>query len=470
MSLLDEIAGIIGEGHVLQGADMAPFTQDWTGRYRSHPLAVLRPGNAREVAQIVQRAAATGTPIVPVGGNTGLAGGTANEGALMISLSRLNRIVGINAAARTARVEAGVVLAALHEAAAAEGLSFPLTFAASGSATIGGTLSTNAGGISVLRHGNARALCLGIEAVLPSGEVMDLMSPLHKDNTGYDLRDLMIGAEGTLGIITAAVVKLVPAPRARATALVALESLAPALDLLNRLQEETGGAVEAFEYMPESYMARLATQRPDLLPPTGTGHPVTILAEIASTSARDARPAPDGTMPLTAILEAVLGECAEKGALRTALIAQSEHQRQRFWAAREAAAEITFTQPVIVDSDIALPLERVADFVARAESRLQALDPGAEAISVAHLGDGNIHYAVYPTRDDPGHCDAIREMVEEIVAGLGGSFSAEHGIGLSKRATMARRKDRVALEMMRAIKAALDPANIMNPGKLLPGR
>ncbi len=469
MSLVDEIAGIIGAKHVLRGADMTPFTRDWTGKYTSRPRAVLRPGNTREVAEIVKRAAAEGAAIVPVGGNTGLAGGTMNEGALMISLSRLNRIQEINRAARTARVEAGVVLAALHEAAGAEGLSFPLTFGARGSATIGGVLSTNAGGSNVLRYGNARALCLGIEAVLPSGEVMDLMSPLHKDNTGYDLRDLMIGAEGTLGIITSAVLKLVPAPRAHATALVAPASLEEALTLLNRLQEESDGAVEAFEFMPGTYMKSLVRHRPDLKPPFSQIHEVNILVEAASAAPRAAIPGPDGRLPLDALLEDTLGEMLESGAVIDAVIAHTESQRAHLWAMREAAAEITFTRRPIVDNDIALPLDRVAAFFAGAEERLVALDPGAETISVAHLGDGNIHYAVYPTRDDPAHLDAIRGMVEDVVAELGGSFSAEHGIGLSKLATMARRKDRAALGMMRAIKAAVDPLNIMNPGKLLPG-
>jgi len=294
------------------------------------------------------------------------------------------------------------------------------------------------------------------------------MSPLHKDNTGYDLRNLMIGAEGTLGIITGAMLKLVPAPRAHATALVAPASLEEALELLNRLQEESDGAVEAFEFMPGAYMESLARHRPDLKPPFSRIHGVNILVEAASASPRAATPGPDGRLPLDALLEDTLGEMLESGAVLEAFPARSESQRAHLWAIREAAAEITFTRRPIVDNDIALPLDRVAAFFARAEERLGALDPGARTISVAHLGDGNIHYAVYPARDDPGHLDAIRGMVEDVVAELGGSFSAEHGIGLSKLATMARRKDRAALDMMRAIKAAVDPHNIMNPGKLLP--
>jgi FAD/FMN-containing dehydrogenase len=333
---------------------------------------------------------------------------------------------------------------------------------------IGGVLSTNAGGSNVLRYGNTRALCLGLEVVLPDGRVMDLMGALHKDNTGYDLKDLFIGAEGTLGLITAAVLKLMPKPRAHATAMVAVPALPDALTLLNRLQDETGGAVEAFEYMPADYMARLAACRPDLRPPFATPHAVNILVEVGATAPRDALPLPDGSLPVVTHLEETLAAMMADGAVLDAIVARSEAQRAEIWERREAAAEITFSRGPIVDSDIALPLDGVVPFLERMQVLLPRIDPAAETITVGHLGDGNLHYAVWPSRDDAALKDAVRETVEDVVAALGGSFSAEHGIGLSKKSTMARRKDPVALAVMAQIKAAFDPHGIMNPGKLLP--
>ncbi|PCD78183.1 FAD-binding oxidoreductase [Pseudothioclava arenosa] len=456
MAILDRLRDLLGPGHVLTGDDAAGFGREWTGHYRWTPLAVLRPGSTEEVAGVLRLANAEGVPVVPLGGNTGLNGGTMAEGALMLSLARLNRIRELNAPARTIVAEAGVVLEALHEVAAVEGLSFPLTFGAKGSATVGGFLSTNAGGSNVLRYGSARALCLGLEVVLADGRVMNLMSALHKDNTGYDLRDLMIGAEGTLGVITAAVLRLVPAPRAYATALLGMESLGAALDLLNALQAGTGAAVEAFEFMPAAFMERLGALKPDLACPFAP-QPVNILIETATTMA--------GEDP-QARLEALLAEAFEAGQISEAVLAGSEAQRRKLWAMREAAAEITFTEPDLVDTDVALPLDRLETFLSRMHARLLAIDPGARELSVAHLGDGNIHYAAYPS--DPALKPVIRAAVAEEAVALGGSFSAEHGVGVSKRATMAAHKDPVALEVMRAIKAALDPKNILNPGKVLP--
>lgn len=465
--LLARLRDVLGATHVLTGADAAGYGHEWTGHYHWMPLAVLRPGTTHEVAAVLRIAAQSRTAVVPVAGNTGLNGGTVAPGALMLSLERLNRIREINPAARTLTAEAGVVLSRLHEAAGAAGLSFPLTFGAKGSAMVGGFLSTNAGGSNVVRYGNARALCLGLEVVLADGRVMNLLSALHKDNTGYDLRDLMIGAEGTLGIITAAVLKLVPAPRAYATALVAMPNLQAALALLNRMQQASGGAVEAFEFMPAGYMARLAQFRPDLACPFPPA-PVNILLELAATAPDQAEPGPDGTTPLTALTELLLASALEAGDVTDATIAQTEAQRRKLWAMREAAAEITLNQAPLVDTDIALPLDRVAGFLPRMALRLAELDPGATEMVVAHLGDGNIHYTAYPSRDDPTLLHDIRAAVAEEAVAMGGTFSAEHGVGLSKRATMARHKDPVALSVMRAIKTALDPLGILNPGKTLP--
>ncbi len=465
---LDTLRGIVGKAHVLTGDAASGYDRDWTGSYAWTPLALVRPGSTEEVAAILRLANETGTPIVPVSGNTGLAGGTYAEGAVMLSLARMNRIRDIRPEARIAIVEAGVVLSTLHDAAGEQGLSYPVTFGARGSAMIGGILSTNAGGSNVLRYGNTRDLCLGLEVVLPTGEVMDLMSELHKDNSGYNLRHLMIGAEGTLGIITAAVLKLVPRPRAYATAMVATPALADALALLNRLQEATGGAVEAFEYMPRRYVEAWTQLPPGHRAPFDQPHEVNILVEVGATAPRDAEPAPDGIVPITSHLQDTLAALMEEGAVTDAVVAQSDAQRAEMWAMREAAAELSVLHKPLVNNDIAVPLDKVDRFLTEADRRLAALDADAGTMVVSHLGDGNVHYSVWPSRDDPALKDAVMEAVEDVVLSLGGSFSAEHGVGLSKKPSMARRKTPVALTAMRAIKAALDPNGILNPGKLLP--
>ncbi|MBI1220699.1 MAG: FAD-binding protein [Rhodobacteraceae bacterium] len=468
MDLIADLQAALGAAQVLTGADAARKAQDPTGKYRWQPLALVRPADTAEVAAVLRLAGAAGVAVVPVSGNTGLAGGTNAEGAIMLSLERLNRIREIRPEARVVVAEAGVVLSRLHEAADGHGLYFPLWFGARGSAMVGGVLSTNAGGSNVLRYGNTRALCLGLEVVLADGRVMNLMGALHKDNSGLDLKDLFIGAEGTLGVITAAVLKLVPKPAAYATAMVAVPSLPAALDLLNRLQSATGGAVEAFEYMPRSYMDRYAVCNPKARPPFAEPHEVTILVEVGATAPRDATPGPDGTTPVVALLETTLEAMLAEGLVLDALVARTGAQRAEMWTRRESAAAITFTRQPLVDNDIAVPLDKVETFVRRMEQRLPQIDPGAESITVAHLGDGNLHYTVWPTSGDAVLHDRVREAVEDVVADLGGSFSAEHGVGTSKLTTMTRRKDPVALDVMRAIKAALDPQGLLNPGKVIP--
>jgi len=468
MGLIAELTARFGAGHVLTGADTARFVGDWTGKYTAAPLAVVRPGSTAEVAETLRLAARHGVPVVPVGGGTGLVGGSMTTGGLMISLERMNRIRELRPEARLAVVEAGVVLSRLHDAADAAGLNFPLWFGARGSAMIGGVLSTNAGGSNVLRYGSTRALCLGLEVVLADGRVLNLMSELHKDNSGYDLKSLFIGAEGTLGIITAAVMKLVPKARAHATATLVARSLPDALTLLNRLQESTGGLVEAFEFMPRSYMDRLSVVRPDLGQPFGAVHDVTILVELGSTSARDCVPGPDGSLPLVTLLEDTLAARMEDGVVLDAVFATTEAQRRTMWARREAAAELTQGWLPSIDTDVAVPLTAVDAFMRQALARLRDIDPDAQTLTVAHLGDGNLHFTIFPTDDDPALGDAILTAVEDVVQDLGGSFSAEHGVGLSKRASMARRKDPVALDVMRSLKALLDPGNLLNPGKILP--
>lgn len=468
MDLIGKLAGIVGPTQVLTGPDTAHFASDWTKRYVAQPLAVVRPGSTAKVSAVMKLAHETCTPVVPVSGNTGLVGGTYAEDALMISLDRMNRIREIRPTARIAVVEAGAILSNIHTACDEQGLVFPLTFGARGSAMIGGNLSTNAGGSNVLRYGNTRSLCLGIEVVLPDGQVLDLMTGLHKDNSGYDLRDLFIGAEGTLGLITAAVLKLSPKPAAYATAMVAMASLSPALDLLNRLQKATGGAVEAFEYMPRHYIEQHLARFPAAREPFEDLHEVNILVEVGATAPRDAIPDPDGSILIVDHLQETLGAMLEEGLIENAVVARNEAQRRGMWERREDAAEVTLGRLPLVNTDISVPLDRIETFLKRMKAALPGIDAGAGISVVAHLGDGNVHYTVWPASQDPGVHDAIMEKVEDVALSLGGSFSAEHGIGLSKKPSMRRRKNPVALGVMRAIKAALDPQGIMNPGKVLP--
>ena len=468
MTLLTDLAAALGPAHVLTGSDLARYTGDWTTHYTANPVAVVRPADTEQVSQVMKIAARHGVPVVPVSGRTGLVGGAMTDGGLMLSVERLNRIREIRPNTRIAIVEAGVVLDRLHEAAEAQNLYFPLWFGARGSAMIGGVLSTNAGGSNVLRYGSTRALCLGIEVVLADGRILNLMSQLHKDNSGYDLKQLFIGAEGTLGVITAAVMKLVPRPRAYATATLAARSLPDALILLNRLQEATGGAVEAFEYMPDTYMRRLAEARPDIRQPFTPRQAVNILVEVGATAPRDATPDGDGNIPITDLLETTLAAMMEDGMVLDAEVARTEAQRRAMWQRRELAAEITVARQPAIDTDICLPVDQVATFLDRIHARLPDLDTGAETLSVAHLGDGNIHFTVFGSNNSAELYDTVVEAVEDEVQALGGSFSAEHGVGLSKLPSMKRRKDPVALDVMRAVKAALDPDNRMNPGKVIP--
>ena len=465
-STLDALVAIVGKAHVLTGPDATPWSQEWTGHAHWTPLAVTRPASAIEVSEIVKLANRTGTPVVPVSGNTGLVEGSSAEGAIMLSLDRMSAIREIKPDARIAVVEAGAILSRIHDAVEEHDLIFPLFFGARGSAMIGGALSTNAGGSNVLRYGSARHLCLGIEAVLPTGEIVDLMSELHKDNSGYDLRDLLIGAEGTLGIITAAVLKLHPKPRAYATAMVAVPSLDDGLRLLNRLQQETGGAVEAFEFMPGIFMDAYLERFPEARPPFENRHDINILVEIGALAPRDATPGPDGTRPVTTQLEAALERLFEDGALLDAVVAQSEAQRHEMWARREASAEVARLKPNVVDNDVAVPLDRMQELVERVTSRALEIDPGLNPICVAHLGDGNLHFAGWPSSHDPEVQKTVKAAVDEEAVKLGGTVSAEHGVGLAKKPALARYKDPAALMAMRAIKAALDPNGILNPGKL----
>jgi len=466
--ILPRLAALLPDDRIVTGPDMARWSTDWSGEDSWTPLAVVRPVNSQEVSAVLRLANELRVPVVPVSGNTGMAGGTRAEGVLMLSLDRMTRIREIRPEARVAVAEAGVILSNLHDAVEDHGLIFPLTFGARGSAMLGGALSTNAGGSNVLRYGNARALCLGVEVVTPTGEVMDLMSALHKDNSGYDLRDLVIGAEGTLGIITAAVVKLFPKPRAYATAMVATETVSEAVALLHEIQAETGGAVEAFEYMPATYIEAHLARYPDARPPFEKHHAVTVLVELGAVSDRDAVAGPNGVVPIAAHLETVLARAFEERRIADAVVAQSEAQRTEMWARREAAAELALLKTPFIDADVAVRPDLMETLLDRIDARARALDPGIEFLNVAHLGDGNLHVAGWPSRDDPALMTAVTRAVEEEVVALGGSFSAEHGVGLYKKPAMAAHKDPVALAVMGRIKAALDPNGVLNPGKVIP--
>ena len=468
MELLDQIRADLGAKYVVTGTDAEAWTRDWMNVYHWQPLAVVRPASTEQVQAIARACSAAGVAMVPVGGNTGLTGATKAQDAVMISLDRMNAIREIKPDAQVAIVESGAILDSIHQAVDVHNLVFPLFFGARGSAMIGGNLSTNAGGSNVLRYGNTRDLCLGLEVVLADGRVMNLMSELRKDNTGLNLKHMFIGAEGTLGIITAAVVRLYRKPLAYVTAMVGLRALEDSLPLLNRLQNETGGGVEAFEYMPRHYIERHMDKIESALEPFDDVHEVNILVEVATTRASDLEQDGSGTPKLQAILETALMDMIEAGSAQDVVIAQNEAQRRVMWERRESAAEITVGVPGSIDTDVAVPLDDVPAFLQQVSARVQEIDPDGQEFYISHLGDGNLHYTFYPSDTSGVFKEPITEAIEDVVLALNGSFSAEHGIGLSKRNSMARRKDPVALEMMRAIKSAFDPANLMNPGKVYP--
>lgn len=472
-SFLAECRDILGEQSLLTSReDCAPFEIDWT-RQHDHPaIAVARPKTVAQMAALVRACIQHGVALVPQGGSTGLAGGgvpAPGGSSLIVTLSGMNRIRKIDTDSRCVIVEAGTVLETLQTAVAAEGLVFPLMFGARGSCMIGGVLSTNAGGSNVIRYGTARALCLGIEAVLPDGSVIDTLSGLRKDNTGYDLRNLLIGAEGTLGIITAATLQLFPMPVVRTTAFVALRALADAPALLNALQDRTGGAVEAFEYMPDPVIRAICAAFPETRPPLDQPAPTGILIEVASTRAIDAELGEEGMPRLHGDLLAVLEAGMDTGVVEDAVLATSEKQRDALWRMREAVLESITHAGQACHFDLSLPLQRVADFVEKTDAEVARL--GFCTLTIGHLGDGNLHYALAAPKgvdfaDLP--LESARETILRALEGHGGSFSAEHGIGQSKLSLMTALKQPAQLAAMRAIKHALDPTGMLNPGKLIP--
>ncbi|MCD2516577.1 FAD-binding oxidoreductase [Massilia sp. G4R7] len=461
------LAAIVGPERVLHdAAGMAPFLTDWRGRFTGRARAVVLPGSSAEVAAVVAACAVARVPVVPQGGRTGLVLGSvpdAGGAAVVLSLRRLNRIRHVDPFNRTMLVEAGCILQDIQEAAASAGMLFPLSLAAEGSCTIGGNLSTNAGGTAVLRYGNTRELCLGLEVVTAQGQVWDGLRGLRKDNTGYDLRDLFIGAEGTLGVITAAVLKLHPQPKAALTAMVALDSPQRALDLLVLLQERCGAALTGFELMSALCLRLVAAHFPQLPRPFAAPHPQYALVELSSS---------ESAAHAAALMEASIGAALASSLARDAVLASSTAQSVGLWKVRESISPAQAAAGKNIKHDISLPLSAIPAFIARTDAALEAAFPGCQVVCFGHLGDGNLHYNVAPPEGE-GHeafllrQDAVNRIVHDSVLASHGSISAEHGIGALKREELARVKPAVELDMMRAIKAALDPLGIMNPGKIL---
>lgn len=470
---VDACREIVGESHVLtQATDITGYLTDWTGQYRAIALAVVRPGSTAEVAAIVRLCNAHDIAVVPQGGRTGLCGGgvpTPGRMSVIVSLTRMNAIRSIDEASRTVVAEAGVVLEMLQDAALDHDLIFPLMFGAKGSCTLGGNLSTNAGGSNVVRYGNTRELCLGIEAVMPDGSVVNALTGLRKDNTGYDLKDLLIGAEGTLGIITAAVFKLFAAPKARSTAFLSVRDLEAALTVLNRLQDQTGSSVEAFEYVPQQTLDVICKVFPDMRRPLEDPATTGILIEVASARPSDAESLDNGGNRLEAEVMELLGALMEEGLVLDAMVAQSEQQRADLWKMRESVLEAITESGPAYHLDISLPLACLSRFVEEMDAEMD--QHGFLPLTVGHLGDGNLHYALSASDGqdwDALPLEAAKEKVFSLLTELTGSFSAEHGIGQSKLSVMSKLKEPAQLAVMHSIKKALDPNNVMNPGKLLP--
>jgi FAD/FMN-containing dehydrogenase len=466
MTLLTSLRAAVGEAQVKVDGDLSAYEVDWRKRYRGRALAVVRPASTDEVAAVVRACATQGAAIVTQGGNTGLVGASVPDDSgtqVLLSLTRMNRVRAIDAANLTMTVDAGCVLQAVQEAAAAQGLLFPLSLAAEGSCTIGGNLATNAGGTQVLRYGNARELCLGLEVVTAAGDVWHGLTGLRKDNTGYDLRDLFIGSEGTLGVITGATLKLHPQPAATTTALAALPSLEAAVALLQLAQARLGAALTGFEVMGHEALGLVRTQMPQLAQPLPPSAWTVLLAQSDSESEAHAQ----------TLFEALLETALERGLINDAAVASNLEQSKAMWYLRESIPMAQAMLGANIKHDIALPISRVARFVSETDAALLRAFPGIRLVDFGHLGDGNLHYNVQApdgvdaTTFVETHEQAVNKIVYDAVDAHGGSISAEHGIGAMKRDELAARKSPVALQMMRAIKQALDPRGLMNPGRVL---
>jgi FAD/FMN-containing dehydrogenase len=465
-AFLDTLQQRLGEAGLLRGGDLSAYESDWRRRYPGRALAVARPASTDEVAAVMRLCHEHRVAVVPQGGNTGLVGGSTPDDSgqqLVLNLSRMKRIRAVDVANASLTAEAGCVLAEVQAAALGADMLFPLSLAAEGSCTLGGNLATNAGGTQVLRYGNARELCLGLEVVTAGGEVWQGLSGLRKDNTGYDLRDLFIGSEGTLGIITAATMKLYPQPKDRLTALAACASLADAVALLGLARQRAGDALTGFEVMNRASLALVARELPQLAQPLGAPAWTVLLELSDAESAEHAR----------SVFEGLLETAVERGCVQDAAIAQNLQQAQAFWHLREAIPLAQAQAGLNIKHDISLPVSSIPAFVAEMDAALAAWLPGVEVIDFGHLGDGNLHYnvqapaGVAPAEFLAAHEAAINEKVYDAVQRRGGSISAEHGIGRLKREELSARKDPTALALMRSIKRALDPLGLLNPGRVL---
>jgi FAD/FMN-containing dehydrogenase len=462
----EALAGIVGAPHVLTAPeDQAAYTTDWLKSWHGRAAAVVRPTDTLEVAAVMRLCHERRVPVVPQGGNTGMSGGAtpdASGRAVILSLIRMNAIRAVDLVGDTITVEAGCVLARVQEAARVSGRLFSLSLGAEGSCTIGGNLATNAGGINVLAYGTAREQVLGLEVVLADGRIWDGLAGLRKDNSGYALRDLFVGSEGTLGIITAAVLKLRPAAGDRATAMVALGGMDEALRLLASVKREAGGNLTAFEFMTGECFSLVLRHVAGSTPPFAARPDAVVLIELSGT----------GQAALDATLEAILAGALADGLASDAVVAQSGEQANGLWRLREGISEAQVKNGKTIKHDIALPIAALPDFIREAEAAIAARFPGLALLVFGHLGDGNLHYNLQRA---PGMSEAdflalaapLSRIVHDLVGKHRGSISAEHGIGQLRRDELARLKSPVALDMMRGIKAQLDPHGILNPGKLL---
>ncbi|CAN7531170.1 FAD-binding oxidoreductase [Bosea sp. LjRoot237] len=463
---IEALAGIVGAKNVITDADaMVPYLKEPRGLFHGKAQAVVRPGSVAEVSALMRWASETGATVVPQGGNTGMVGGqvpVAEGREIILSLQRLDKIRSVDVDGDTMTVEAGVILQKAQEAAEAAGRLFPLSLASEGSCTVGGNLSSNAGGTAVIAYGNARELCLGLEVVLADGRVWNGLRQLRKDNTGYDLKNLFIGSEGTLGIITAAVLKLFPLPTARATAFLAVPDPEAALSLLNKAKASAGGTLTTFEIMPRiglDFVVRHASGARD---PLSEPSPWYVLMEVSA----------QAEAGLSEAVEAFLGEALEEGLVTDAVLAGSLGQRADLWKLREMLSEVQTHEGGSIKHDISVPLHATPEFLKRATARVEAMVPGCRPVPFGHLGDGNIHFNVsQPIGADKAAYlagwSAMNEAVHAIVTELKGSISAEHGIGRLKRSLLPGVKDPVELDLMRTVKAALDPKGVLNPGSVL---
>ena len=461
---LDTIRDVVGRnGWIEDPGDVEPYLHEERGLFHGNCSAVVRPATTAEVAEVVRICAEAGIPIFPQGGNTGLVGGGVPHGGIVLSTARLNRIRAVDPVNRTLAVEAGVILADVQAAAEKAGALFPLSLGAEGSCRIGGNLATNAGGMTVVRYGNARDMVLGLEVVLPDGRVWDGLKSLRKDNTGYDLKQVFLGSEGTLGIITAAVLKLYPKPRVSETALAVVPSVEAALELFNRTGEAAGDTLTAFEFMARRGIDFAIEHVSGVSDPFTDRHQFYALIKLDSTR---------NTATLKDTLEEILADAFEAGIVEDAAIAASETQADSLWKIRESIPEGQKPEGGSIKNDVSVPLSRIPEFIDQATRAVEEAMPGIRVVAFGHFGDGNIHFNLsQPEGADTqaflAEWDRFDRIVCDIATALGGSFSAEHGIGRLKCVDMERYKSEVEVDLMRSLKCALDPKNIMNPGKVI---